>query len=135
MGFIYGKIQLWKVYNSKSCIIVDNNVLAVHGIKWIFYDLLIWSSSHIDLSIIRNKRSVILHYWVLTVREFFFNEYFSLYVKKMIKLNYCFMICSGFKEIKKFSTKRNLQITMERKNNLRNWKFLSHIWYLEYLYQ
>lgn len=77
---------------------------------------LLWSFdliSHIALSIIRNKRSVILHYWQLTV--FFFNEYFFLYVicEKNIKLNYWFIIFSGFKEIKKISTKRNF--TMERK--------------------
>lgn len=77
---------------------------------------LLWSFdliSHIALSIIRNKRSVILHYWQLT--GFFFNEYFFLYVicEKNIKLYYWFIICSGFKEIKKISTKRNF--TMERK--------------------
>lgn len=78
---------------------------------------LLWSFdliSHIALSIIRNKRSVILHYWQLM--NFFFSMnifFFMSYVKKNIKLYYWFIICSGFKEIKKISTKRNF--TMERK--------------------
>lgn len=77
---------------------------------------LLWSFdliSHIALSIIRNKRSVILHYWQLTV--FFFNEYFFLFVicEKNIKLNYWFIIFSGFKEIKKKFNKE--EFTMERK--------------------
>lgn len=77
---------------------------------------LLWSFdliSLIALSIIRNKRSVILHYWQLT--GFFFNEYFFLYVicEKNIKLNYWFIIFSGFKEIKKNFNKE--EFTMERK--------------------
>lgn len=77
---------------------------------------LLWSFdliSLIALSIIRNKRSVILHYWQLTV--FFFNEYFFLFVicEKNIKLNYWFIIFSGFKEIKKKFNKE--EFTMERK--------------------
>lgn len=78
---------------------------------------LFWSFdliSHIALSIIRNKK--VCNITSLTVNEFFFfNEYFFLYVicEKNIKLYYWFIICSGFKEIKKISTKRNF--TMERK--------------------
>lgn len=77
---------------------------------------LLWSFdliSHIALSIIRNKRSVILHYWQLM--NFFFNDFFFLYVicEKNIKLNYWFIIFSGFKEIKKKFNKE--EFTMECK--------------------
>lgn len=77
---------------------------------------LLWSFeliSHIALSIIRNKRSVILHYWQLM--NFFLQWFFFLYVicEKNIKLNYWFIIFSGFKEIKKNFNKE--EFTMERK--------------------
>lgn len=77
---------------------------------------LLWSFdliSHIALSIIRNKRSVILHYWQLM--NFFFQWFFFLYVicEKNIKLNYWFIIFSGFKEIKKNFNKE--EFTMECK--------------------
>lgn len=77
---------------------------------------LLWSFdliSHIALSIIRNKRSVILHYWQLT--GFFFNEYFFLYVicEKKHQVELLIHICSGFKEIKKKFNKE--EFTMERK--------------------
>lgn len=77
---------------------------------------LLWSFdliSHIALRIIRNKRSVILHYWQLM--NFFFQWFFFLYVicEKNIKLNYWFIIFSGFKEIKKNFNKE--EFTMECK--------------------
>lgn len=77
---------------------------------------LLWSFdliSLIALSIIRNKRSVILHYWQLM--NFFFQWFFFLYVicEKNIKLNYWFIIFSGFKEIKKNFNKE--EFTMECK--------------------
>lgn len=87
---------------------------------------LLWSFdlfSHIALSIIRIKRSVILHHWKVMNYFFSINIFLFMWKKKKSWITHSWYAVNLKKS--KFSSKRNLQWSAS--TGMRNWKFLSHI--------